>query len=273
MTSITGLIGYPLSHSKSPIIHEYWAKKYNVDTAYKLFTTEPKRLRQTMHHMRKKNWAGINITIPHKQAVGEYLDGLDETARQIGAVNTVLNQNGQFIGTNTDGYGFITNLKQGLGDLNPYLTRVMILGAGGATRAAVVALKEAGAKQIVLANRTWDTAMRMAAHFGIESVIWEQREEALSGTTLLINTTSLGMTGHSNLVLNLNNLTADAAVHDIVYAPLETYLLKDAKQRGHVTVDGLGMLFYQAQKAFELWHGIVPEVDEALRRHVLEASA
>lgn len=267
--TITGLIGDPVSHSLSPRIHSYWANQYNLPVDYKLFTTKAPRLRQTMLHMRKKQVAGINITLPHKQAVMEYLDGLDEIATRIGAVNTVVNRDGKFMGTNTDAYGFITNLKEQLGDLTPYLTRVVILGGGGAARAAIMALKEAGAKQIVLCNRTWKTAMEMAHQYGVEHALWEQRDEALSGTTLLVNTTSLGMTGKSKLVLNLNNLTPEAAVHDIVYSPLDTYLLQDARQREHKVVDGLGMLLYQAQKAFELWHGILPEVTDALRAYVL----
>lgn len=268
--SITGLIGYPVSHSRSPIIHEYWADKYNIETSYKLFTTAPNRLRQTIFHMRKKNWRGLNVTIPHKQDVGEYLDGLDETATRIGAVNTILNQNGKLIGTNTDGYGFIENLRQGLGDLTPYLKKVLLLGSGGATRAAIVALHDAGAKEIIITNRTEKTAEVMARHFGIKSVPWETKEQILKGVTLLVNTTSLGMEGKPDLQLDISSLDSVAAVHDIVYAPLETSLLKSAKNKGLRTVDGLGMLLYQAQQAFELWHGIKPAVTAELRAKTLE---
>ena len=267
--SITGLIGYPVSHSRSPIIHAYWAEKYNVPTEYKLFTTAPNRLRQTILHMRKKNWRGLNVTIPHKQAVAEYLDGTDEIATRIGAVNTITNENGKLIGTNTDGYGFLENLKQGLGDLTPALKKVLLLGAGGATRAAIVALWDAGARDITLTNRTASTAETMARHFGIKSVPWEAKEAALSGATLLVNTTSLGMEGKPDLQLDISSLDSVAVVHDIVYAPLETTLVKSAKNKGLKTVDGLGMLLYQAQKAFELWHGIRPEVTEELRARTL----
>jgi shikimate dehydrogenase len=267
--SLCGLIGYPLDHSLSPRIHAYWAQKYTIDTDYKLFTTQPPRLRQTMLHMRKKNVVGVNITIPHKQTVGEYLDGLDALATRIGAVNTVFNQKNKFIGTNTDAYGFITNLEKGLGDLKNYLQQVVILGAGGATRAAIVALQDAGATNIILTNRTEAAAQTMARHFKITHVPWEEKEVALKGATLLINTTSLGMAGKPNLQLDISNLDRGAAIHDIVYAPLETELLKNARLRGHPAVDGLGMLLYQAQKAFEIWHGILPEVTEELRQHVL----
>ena len=274
MTSLTGLIGYPVSHSLSPRIHDYWMAKYEIDSAYKLFTTAPARLRQTMFHMRKKNVQGVNITVPHKQAVMEYLDGVDDTAKRIGAVNTVINQKNKFIGTNTDAYGFITNLRDTLkGDFSAYLKNVVILGAGGATRAAIVALKDAGANQITLTNRSPEKAQSLADEFNVDYVPWSVRNDLLAEATLLINTTSLGMENQPELSIDVSLLPAGAAVHDIVYAPLETELLKNARARGLVTVDGLGMLLYQAQKAFECWHGVLPEVTAELRAHVLEHAA
>jgi shikimate dehydrogenase len=270
--TITGLIGYPVSHSRSPIIHSYWAEKYSIPTDYKLFTTAPARLRQTMLHMRKKHVVGVNITVPHKQNVAEYLDGVDDLAKRIGAVNTVINQNGKFIGSNTDAYGFITNLEMELGDLTPYLKNVVILGAGGATRAAIVGLLDKAAVNITLVNRTEENAVTMARHFGISHRKWDEKEAAFEGATLLINTTSLGMDGKPDLELNINSLDSDAAVHDIVYSPLETSLLKTAKNNGLKTIDGLGMLLYQAQQAFESWHKIRPEVTPELRRIVMETA-
>ncbi|MFZ4540942.1 MAG: shikimate dehydrogenase [Rickettsiales bacterium] len=272
MTSITGLIGFPVSHSLSPRIHEYWITKHMLSVTYKLFTTPPPRLRQTMLHMRKKNVAGVNITIPHKQVVMEYLDNIDEVATRVGAVNTVINKNGSFIGSNTDVYGFITNLREAVGaiDSSKYLKNVVILGAGGATRAIIVALKDAGAQAITLTNRSADKALALAEEFQITHLPWEVRHEALAEASLLVNSTSLGMQGHPGLDIDLSGLPKDALVHDIVYAPLETELLRAAKARGNVVVDGLGMLLYQAQKAFELWHGILPEVTPELRQLVLE---
>ncbi len=275
MTALTGLIGYPVSHSLSPRIHDFWIKEHGLDAAYKLFTTAPARLRQTMLHMRKKEVRGVNITIPHKQAVMEYLDDTDANARAIGAVNTVTNRDGKFVGSNTDAYGFITNLREGLtgkpdGDIANYLQHVVVLGAGGATRAIIVALQQAGAKTITLTNRSFDKAQILANHFNLTALPWEVRAEALSEATLLVNTTSLGMAGHPPLELGLSALPKSAAVHDIVYAPLETPLLFAAAKQGHQTVDGLGMLLYQAQAAFELWHGVKPKVTKALRDHVLE---
>lgn len=267
--SLSGLIGFPVSHSLSPAIHEYWMEKYQIEGAYKLFTTPPARLRQTILHMRKKGVVGVNITVPHKQNVVEYLDGLDDQAMRIGAVNTILNKNGKFIGSNTDAYGFISNLQRSVSDLNPYLKKVVILGAGGATRAAIVGLQDIGSMHITLVNRTEATAKEMAAHFGVNFAPWGDRETVLNDASLLINTTSLGMTGKPSLELDINHLPTVAIVHDIVYAPLQTSLLRDAAQRGNIVVDGLGMLLFQAQKAFELWHGILPEVTDELRSIVL----
>ncbi len=269
MTTITGLIGYPTSHSLSPRIHSYWIAQYAIAAEYKLFTTKPSRLRQTIGHMRSKNWRGVNVTIPHKQEVMNHVDQYDATAQRIGAINTIINDNGVLTGTNTDAYGFITNLREGLGDLTPYLKNVMLLGAGGATRAAIVALQDAGATSITLINRTEETAKALADKFNIAALPWEVRNEALSEATLLVNTTSLGMQGQDALDLTLDALPVTAAVHDIVYAPLETELLRKARARNHPTVDGVGMLLYQAQHAFSQWHGITPEVTPALRAHVL----
>ena len=269
MTQFTGLIGYPTEHSLSPRIHSYWLEQHSIDAEYKLFTTKPARLRQTILHLRRKSMAGFNITIPHKQTVMEYLDSVEEVAQRIGAVNTVICRKGKFIGTNTDAYGFITSLRAGLSDLTPYLENVVILGAGGATRAVIVALQEAGAKKIALTNRTLENAQNLAKEFGIQAFPWEKRRELLNDATLLINSTSLGMKNHPPLEIDLSALPPHAAVTDIVYAPLETELLKNARARNLVVVDGLGMLLYQAQAAFAAWFGVTPEVTTALRTHVL----
>ncbi len=277
MTKLTGLVGYPTSHSKSPNIHGAWIAAHGLDAEYKLFTTPPNRVRQVVKRLRDKGALGFNVTVPHKLTVMEYLDEIDATATRIGAVNTVTRKGDKLIGTNTDAYGFITNLREGLGELTPYLTHVVMLGAGGATRAALLALIEAGATRITLTNRTQDKAESLAAEFSaafpatkITVTPWEDREKILREATLLINTTSLGMVSHHLLHLDVKQLPRTAAVHDIVYAPLETELLKQAKSRGHRVTDGLGMLLYQAQKSFELWHGVLPEVNAALRAKVLE---
>ena len=270
--NITGLIGYPVSHSLSPLIHDYWLKVHGIDCEYKLFTTAPNRLRQTMLHMRKKNVRGVNITVPHKQAVIEYLDGLDPIAERLGAVNTVINRDGVFIGSNTDGYGFIASLKAELGALNPYLGTVVLLGAGGATRAIIAALKNEGARDIIVTNRTFDAAKDLALRNACQAVAWSARDTLVSDATLLVNTTSLGMQHMPPLEISLEKLAPHAAVCDIVYAPHRTTLLKEAAARGNKTVGGLGMLAYQAQGAFHAWHGILPEVTPELLS-LLEGSA
>lgn len=269
MTVLTGLVGYPTEHSLSPAIHEYWMKQHGIDGAYKLFTTPSARLRQTAGHMRRKV-RGFNITVPHKEAVMEYLDHIDALATRIGAVNTVRVEGEELSGTNTDGYGFLENLRQGCGGNLPDLTQVVILGAGGAARAAIVALKEAGVKQITLSNRTLETAEKLAQEFDCTANGWDVSGACLAGATLVVNTTSLGMKHQPPLNLSLQHLPAEAVVYDIVYNPLETSLLKAAKGRGNRVVDGLGMLLFQAQKAFAIWHGVEPVVDDALRNHVLQ---
>jgi shikimate dehydrogenase len=269
MTHLTALIGFPVEHSLSPVIHDYWLRLHNIDGEYKLLTTAPARLRQTILHMRKKNALGVNVTVPHKQAVMEYLDGWDDLAEQIGAVNTIINRDGEFIGTNTDAHGFISSLADGVDELAPCLDNVIVMGAGGASRAVIVALKNANAKRITITNRTAEHADDLAGEFNVGQVEWESRDELLKGATLLVNTTSLGMHGMEKLELSIKNLPTTAVVMDIVYAPLETELLRAAKLHGCGTVGGLGMLLYQAAGAFHAWHGVMPNVDAALRTHVL----
>lgn len=266
MANITGLIGYPVAHSLSPVIHHYWMRQHGIDGAYKLFTTAPARLRQTLLRFQKNEGMGFNITVPHKEAVLPFMETLDPVATRIGAVNTVQVREGALHGYNTDAYGFITHLTQ---QATPSLEHVVILGAGGAARAAIVALQQAGAVRITLMNRTWESAQALAQAFGCEAIAWDVSGTALADATLVVNTTSLGMAGQPPLNLSLQHLQSEAVVYDIVYKPLQTSLLKAAANRGCRTVDGLGMLLYQAQKAFEVWHGVLPAVDDALRKQVL----
>ena len=271
MSVLTGLIGYPTEHSLSPAIHAHWMQRHGIAGDYKLFTTPHARLRQTVLRLARKDaMRGFNITVPHKESVLPYLDHVDGVAARIGAVNTVVIEGGQLHGTNTDAYGFLRNLEEGCGGLLPDLSRVVILGAGGAARAAAVALKDTGAQSILLSNRTRETAESLAAEFAVEACGWDVSGACLAGASLIVNTTSLGMKHQPPLNLSLQHAPGAAVIYDIVYHPLETSLLKAAKARGNRVVDGLGMLLYQAQKAFALWHGIEPAVDAALRRHVLQ---
>lgn len=270
MNITTGLIGYPTEHSLSPAIHSYWMKQHGIAGAYKLFTTPSARLRQTAGHMKRKV-RGFNVTVPHKEAILEYLDNIDVAATRIGAVNTVLvSEKGELNGTNTDAYGFLENLREGCGGSLPDLASVVVLGAGGAARAAIVALAESGAEQITISNRTLETAEKLADEFSAKATGWDVSGACLAGASLVVNTTSLGMRHQPPLNISLQHLDSKAVVYDIVYNPLETSLLKAARGRGNRTVDGLGMLLYQAQKAFAIWHGVEPKVDDGLRRHVLQ---
>ena len=269
MSTLTALIGFPTEHSLSPAIHTYWMRQHGIDGEYKLLTTPPPRLRQTMLHVRKKQMRGVNITVPHKESVLQYLDAVDAVATRIGAVNTVIAEGEKLRGTNTDAYGFISHLREQCSG-TPDLSHCVLLGAGGAARAAIVALQEAGASRITLVNRTLATAEALAQEFGVESAAWDVSGAGLATASLLVNTTSLGMAGQPPINMSWQHLPESAVVYDIVYNPLETGLLKACRKRGNPVVDGLGMLLYQAQKAFALWHGVEPVVDKALRQHVME---
>ncbi len=269
----TGLVGYPVSHSLSPIIHQHWIDTHSVDASYELFAAPPESLGAAVTRLREQEVCGFNVTIPHKETIVTHIDSMDKVARRIGAVNTVMRVGELLLGTNTDAYGFITHLKQTLGDIQPHLENVVILGAGGAARAAVAALKEAGAQTITLANRSQDKAKKLAEEFQVAHVAWDVRHQELAHTTLLVNTTSLGMKGSWPLELSLEALPTAAAVYDIVYTPLETELLKTARAHGAKTVDGLGMLLHQAAAAFRLWHGVEVAVTDALRQKILGKAA
>lgn len=268
--STTGLIGWPVAHSLSPVIHGYWRQKYGIAGAYELLPVDPAQMDAQIRQLKKRGLRGFNVTVPHKETILPFLDTVDAVAHHIGAVNTVVRDGATWRGTNTDAYGFITHLKASVPALEPLLEKTVVLGAGGAARAAVAALKEAGVRQLVLLNRTRATADALAAEFGVKAGEWDQRDAVAEGATLLVNTTSLGMQGKPPLALEIGKLAANAAVYDIVYAPLETEILAAARRHGRLAVDGLGMLLYQAQRAFEEWHGVLPDVDDALRQAVLD---
>ncbi len=266
------LLGHPVAHSLSPALHNYWLREYKIDANYEAIDVNPEELRETMLSLTDNGYCGVNITVPHKEAALDIVDNVDAVARRIGAINTVkVGEDKSLYGTNTDAYGFIENLKSQTSDLEKYLHKVVILGAGGAARAVCVALIDGGAQEILLLNRTQEKAEKLKKYFGKPLAVgdFQSREELLSGATILVNTTSLGMEGMTDLELSLQYLPRYAMVSDIVYNPLQTSLLQAAKERGNVTVDGLGMLLYQAQAAFELWFGIKPQVTEDLRKHIL----
>jgi shikimate dehydrogenase len=264
------IIGWPVEHSRSPLIHRYWLKLYGIAGAYAKEAVRPEDLADFLGSLAVRGYAGANVTLPHKEAALRAAAIADEAARAIGAANTLwLDQTGRLCASNTDAYGFMTNLDEEAPDWNEGRRPVLVLGAGGAARAILYGLLAAGASRILLANRTRERAEALAKAFGqsVKVIDWENRNRSLAGCGLLVNATSLGMTGKEPLDIDLAALPQDAVVADIVYSPLETKLLAAARARGNRTVDGLGMLLHQAVPGFERWFGVRPEVTPALRAH------
>ncbi|WP_455373894.1 shikimate dehydrogenase [Limibacillus halophilus] len=269
---LAGVMGWPVSHSRSPRLHGYWLDRYGVDGAYLPLPVRPEGLEQALRALPVLGFGGCNLTIPHKEAALGICDRLDPLAERIGAVNMVsVEPDGSLYGTNSDAFGFIENLRQGAPDWDAAAGPVCLLGAGGASRALIVGLLDAGAPSIRLCNRSFHRAESLAEVFGpeVEALEWEERAGAIEGTNLLVNATSLGMSGQPPLELDLSLLPDATLVTDIVYSPLETPLLAAAKARGNRTVDGLGMLLHQARPGFSAWFGREPEVTQELRDFVL----
>jgi shikimate dehydrogenase len=269
---LAGVMGWPIAHSRSPKIHNYWFARYGVPGSYVPLPVEPGRLGPALRALPALGFAGCNLTIPHKEAALAFLDEIDPAARRIGAVNcVVVDKDGALFGRNHDGYGFIASLEEGAPGWTAANGACVVIGAGGGARAIVSGLIEAGATEIRLFNRTRARADRIAADFGapVAAFDWEARHEALVGAGLLVNTTSQGMVGQEPLDLSLAALPATAVVADIVYAPLETPLLAAARRMGATPVDGLGMLLHQARPAFRDWTGVMPEVTPELRAQIV----
>lgn len=260
------VIGYPVKHSRSPQIHRYWLEKYNLAGTYDLAELKPEELEGFIASLHQPENAGTNVTIPYKQDVLEFLDEIDQDARDVGAVNTIYKREGKLLGTNTDVYGFLANLAQGAPNWQETTKTVLIIGAGGAARAILTAMKQASISNIYIANRTIDRAQNLAndIHKAAKPISMDAVEDILPTADLIINTTSLGMAGQPPLELDVSLLPAHAIVSDIVYSPLKTDLLVRAKARGLVSVEGLGMLLYQAVRGFELWFGVRPDVTPEL---------
>ena len=271
---LAGVVGWPVKHSLSPRLHGYWLDHYKIDGAYVPLSVRPEHLSSVLRALGQAGFRGMNITVPHKEAALAIVDQASPQARRIGAVNTIhIDENGRLIGSNTDGYGFLENLISGRPSWRAKSGAAVVLGGGGAARAICAALLDRGAPEIRLANRTEDKAKSLVDDLGgpIRIVPWADRSLALEDAALLVNTTTLGMTGTAPLDLDLSRLPVTALVTDIVYAPLETPLLRQAKERGNAVVDGIGMLLHQARPGFELWFGVKPEVTAALREKVLGA--
>ena len=269
-----GVMGDPIGHSLSPRLHSFWLKKHGIDGTYEPFLVKPEDLKTALKSLHKRNIKGVNLTIPHKEAAMEFLDEIDDKARKIGAINTVIvKEDGRLLGTNTDGDGFYNHLKQSSTFKAEGRTAV-IIGAGGAARAVLSVLLDAGILKITLVNRTKSRAENLQKILGdkrIKIADWSDRASILKKCDLLVNATSLGMIGQPDLDLDLKFLPPSSIVYDIIYTPLQTNLLKEAKLKGCQTTDGLGMLLHQACGGFKAWFGIAPKVDKELREHMLKA--
>ncbi len=269
---LAGVIGNPISHSKSPLLFDYWLRRLDLSGHYVPMHVERSDLKTVLEALPKAGFRGVNVTVPFKEEVLGIADLATDRAAIIGAANTLIfRADGRIHADNTDGYGFIENIR----NAEPEWTAVdgpsAVLGAGGAARAVVSTLLEAGAPEVRIANRTRARAERLKSDFGIRVTVWDwtQAGVMMEGAKTVINTTSLGMVGKGPLKLSLDELPESAVVNDIVYAPVETELLKRARSRGCRVVDGLGMLLYQALPGFERWFGHRPDVDDDLRNAVL----
>ena len=271
-TRLAGVMGWPVGHSRSPVMHRYWLERHGIEGDYVKLPVKPENLERALRHLPALGFAGCNVTIPHKEKALALVDHPDPVARRIGAVNTVaVRADGTLEGANTDAFGFLENLRSGAPKWRAAAGPAAVLGAGGAARAIVVGLLDEGVPEIRLTNRTLARAEEIAASFGARVVVvpWEQRAKALNGAALLVNATSLGMAGAGALDLPIAALPKDAIVNDIVYAPLLTPLLLAARERGNPIVDGLGMLMHQGRPGFAAWFGVKPEVTPELRKRML----
>lgn len=270
------VIGYPAKHSLSPKLHGYWLNLYNIDGSYEALEINPEEFKARFRNLHSEGFVGCNVTVPFKEEVFKIVDEIDDFAKSIGAVNTVVIKDGKYIGSNTDAYGFIQNIKSTKTDFDFTKGAAVILGAGGAARAVVAGLIAENVPEIIIINRSIDKAEKIKHDiektFGkqnIRIVSWEKRNEVLSNANLLVNTTVLGMNGQAELDISLDTLPKEALVNDIVYRPLITKLLQEAEARGNIIVDGLGMLLHQAVPGFELWFGKRSEVTEGQRNSIL----
>ncbi len=270
---LAGVIGWPVEHSLSTRLHGYRLEQHRIDGAYDPLAVGPEDLRTALSALQALGFRGVNLTLPHKEQALELCHETDDLARRIGAVNTIVVREGKLVGSNSDAFGFLENLKEGAPDWGADAAPAVVLGAGGASRAVVAALADAGAPEVRIVNRTRERAEALAEALGgaISVHGWDQRHAALADAGLLVNTTTLGMAGQPPLDLDLDGLPADALVTDIVYTPLMTPLLEAARVHGNPLVDGLGMLLHQARPGFEAWYGVRPEVTPVLRDFVLSA--
>jgi len=268
---LAGVIGWPVAHSRSPMLHNHWIRQYGLAGAYVLLPVAPGRLEAALRGLPALGFAGCNVTLPHKIGAMALVDRVDPNARRVGAINTiVVEPDGTLTGRNNDGFGYLQSLRDARPSWRADAGPAVVIGAGGGAHAVVVALAEAGAPEIRIVNRTPERAEALARDVGggAKALAWSARHDALAGAALVVNTTSQGMHGNPPLDLDLSALPPDALVSDIVYIPLETQLLRAARERGNATVNGLGMLLNQARPAFQAWFGVLPEITADLRRSI-----
>jgi shikimate dehydrogenase len=267
------VMGWPVSHSLSPKLHGFWLEKYGIKGAYTTMAVTPEALKEALKMLVDRGYAGCNLTLPLKEAALPLVDAHDESCLMSGAINTVVIRDGKLHGFNSDGFGFVENLKM----RNPRWKggRVVILGTGGAARGVIASLRGAGAKHFLLVNRTPEKAERVMKQFDLDGEVhaWAQRHAVLEGADMLINCTSLGMAGEPPLDIDLAKLPKEATVCDLVYRPLVTPLLKSAHARGNLVVEGLGMLLHQGRLGFEHWFGRDPEVTKELYEYMGKLAA
>jgi shikimate dehydrogenase len=263
------VIGWPVEHSRSPLIHNHWIKEFGLDAEYRREAVPPDRFADFVGRLAEHGYVGGNVTVPHKEAALS-LSGPDERARAVGAANTLWLERGRLLSTNTDVEGFLSNLDESVPGWDERLTSAVVLGAGGAARSIVFGLLGRGAARIHVVNRSVARAQSLRQDFGerVESHGWDEADALLAGADLLVNTTTLGMAGQPALSIDVARLPSHAVVADIVYTPLATPLLEAARARGLRSADGLGMLLHQAVGGFERWFGLRPKVTEGLRRLV-----
>lgn len=266
------VIGWPIEHSRSPLIHRYWLKHYGVEGAYTKEAVPSEEVRDFIISLGKKGLAGCNVTVPHKEVAYAMAEVKHASADAVGAANTLWLEDGRLHAANTDTYGFMRHLTLSAPEWPASEGPVSVLGAGGASRAVVFGLLGAGVGEVRVFNRTRARAEDLAAHFGsrVRVFDWEERSVESRSSTALVNTTTTGMNGEGSLAIEFDGFRDDCVVSDIVYVPLETEFLASARAHGLKTVDGLGMLLHQAVPGFEKWFGVRPEVTEELRSMIVE---
>jgi len=265
---LAGVMGWPVMHSRSPLLHNYWFKQHGLTGTYVPLAIAPATLAAALRALHPLGFAGCNLTLPHKQAAMTVVDEVDALAKNIGAISCVIARpDGSLAGTNNDCYGFIENLRQSQPGWRADAGPVVVIGAGGGARAVCYGLAQEGAREIRVVNRSLARAQEIANNFGgpLKALPWEQRHDALDGAAMVVNTTSCGMVGQPALDLKLDKLSKNALAADIIYIPLETPLLAAARARGNPTVNGLGMLLHQGRPAWKAWFGIEPQVTAELR--------